>query len=65
MRVHVMPKRYGKARTTYNKTLARLTENDRNELAKFGEFLRDGASMPWSDVLKKYGTYLGDWNKQC
>lgn len=56
-------KRYGKARTAQLKAEARITANDRAELAKFQDFLKQGKlSVP--ELVEAYGyeyvnVYLG------
>jgi hypothetical protein len=52
-------KRYGKAKTAQLKTLAKLSEQDKAELAMFSSFLNDH-KLPLPKLIEKYGAeYLG------
>lgn len=54
-------KRYGKAKIVQLKTLARLSDTDKEELAKFQEFLQMG-KLPLKEVAEKHGVaYLTDY----
>lgn len=54
-----MPKRYGKHTTEQMKIEENLTENDKNELNKFKDYLRDSKTMRAKELLEKYGEYMG------
>lgn len=54
-----MPKRYGKYTTEQKKIQKNLTENDKNELKKFKEYLNDSKSLSKKELLEKYGEYMG------
>lgn len=54
-----MPKRYGKHTTEQKKIEKNLTENDKNELNKFKDYLKDSKTMSAKELLEKYGEYMG------
>lgn len=54
-----MPKRYGKHATEQKRIEKNLTENDKNELNKFKDYLKDSKTMSAKELLEKYGEYMG------